>query len=167
MRLPCAWTWSMPAGLCANSKAATPMEACHLEDLLPDSEVRHVVRDHLDHARDIRADDVGDHGIGLREGQDELYYIVKGSLRIEFENEAIDLDGSQFSYRTKRHSPQSQAREECWVLLIEPASTKNTGEVTTPRTRSLEEKAQQAAVRLSGSRSKRAVAPRPARRRAA
>ena len=30
------------------------------------------------------------------EGQDELFYVVKGSLRIEFENEAVDLEQGDF-----------------------------------------------------------------------
>ena len=73
------------------------------------------------------------------EGQDELFYIVKGSLRIEFDNEVIDLKKGDFLTVPSgvRHNPVAQ--EECWVLLIEPASTKHTGEEMTPRTRSLEE----------------------------
>lgn len=72
------------------------------------------------------------------EGQDELFYIVKGSLRIEFENEAVDLEKGDFLTVPSgvRHNPIAQ--EECWVLLIEPASTKHTGEEVTSRTRSLE-----------------------------
>ncbi|GGO93411.1 cupin domain-containing protein [Stakelama pacifica] len=73
------------------------------------------------------------------DGQDELFYIVKGSLRIEFENEAVDLKAGDFLTVPSgvRHNPIAQ--EECWVLLIEPASTKHTGEEMTSRTRSLEE----------------------------
>ena len=73
------------------------------------------------------------------EGQDELFYIVKGSLRIEFEDEAVDLEQGDFLTVPSgvRHNPV--AREECWVLLIEPAATKHTGEEITSRTRSLEE----------------------------
>ena len=73
------------------------------------------------------------------EGQDELFYIVKGSLRIEFENEVVDLEKGDFLTVPSgvRHNPV--AKEECWVLLIEPASTKHTGEETTTRTRSLQE----------------------------
>jgi mannose-6-phosphate isomerase-like protein (cupin superfamily) len=73
------------------------------------------------------------------EGQDELFYIVKGSLRMEFENDAVDLQQGDFLTVPSgvRHNPVAQ--EECWVLLIEPASTKHTGEEMTPRTRSLEE----------------------------
>lgn len=73
------------------------------------------------------------------EGQDELFYIVKGSLRIEFEDRAVELEEGDFLTVPSgvRHNPI--AREECWVLLIEPASTRHTGEEMTSRTRSLEE----------------------------
>ncbi len=71
--------------------------------------------------------------------QDELFYIVKGSLRIEFEDGPIDLAAGDFLTvpRGVRHNPV--AHDECWVLLIEPASTKHTGNEMTSRTRSLEE----------------------------
>lgn len=73
------------------------------------------------------------------DGQDELFYVVKGSLRIEFEDHAIDLQQGDFMTVPSgvRHNPV--AREECWVLLIEPASTKHTGDEMTSRTRSLKE----------------------------
>jgi mannose-6-phosphate isomerase-like protein (cupin superfamily) len=73
------------------------------------------------------------------DGQDELFYIVKGSLRIEFEDGAVDLEEGDFLTVPSgvRHNPVAQ--EECWVLLIEPASTKHTGDAVTSRTRSLEE----------------------------
>jgi len=35
------------------------------------------------------------------------------------------------------HNPV--AEEECWIVLIEPVSTKHTGDVLTERTRSIEE----------------------------
>ncbi|MBP0495044.1 cupin domain-containing protein [Roseomonas indoligenes] len=73
------------------------------------------------------------------DGQDELFYIVKGSLRIEFGDGPVDLEKGDFLTVPSgvRHNPV--ADEECWVLLIEPASTKHTGDEVTPRTRSLEE----------------------------
>lgn len=73
------------------------------------------------------------------DGQDELFYIVKGSLRIDFEEQSVDLKAGDFLTVPSgvRHNPVAQ--EECWVLLIEPASTKHTGEEVTDRTRSLEE----------------------------
>lgn len=73
------------------------------------------------------------------DGEDELFYIVRGSLRIEFEDGPIDLAKGDFLTVPKgvRHNPI--AHEECWVLLIEPASTKHTGDEMTSRTRSLED----------------------------
>ncbi|MBU1253343.1 MAG: cupin domain-containing protein [Alphaproteobacteria bacterium] len=73
------------------------------------------------------------------EGEDELFYVVKGSLVIEFEDGPVALSQGDFLTvpRGVRHNPV--AAQECWVLLIEPASTKHTGEEITPRTRSIEE----------------------------
>ncbi|WP_277970475.1 cupin domain-containing protein [Sphingomonas echinoides] len=73
------------------------------------------------------------------DGQDELFYIVKGSLRIEFETEVVALEQGDFLTVPSgvRHNPV--AEDECWVLLIEPASTLHTGAERTSRTRSLEE----------------------------
>lgn len=71
--------------------------------------------------------------------QDELFYIVRGELRIEFETGWVDLKQGDLLTVPKgvRHNPIAQ--EECWVLLIEPASTKHTGNEVTRRTRTLEE----------------------------
>ncbi|MGO4700769.1 cupin domain-containing protein [Dyella sp. 2RAB6] len=71
--------------------------------------------------------------------EDELFLVIKGRLRIEFEGHAVDLDeGDMLTVpRGVRHNPV--AEEECWVVLIEPVSTKHTGDVQTERTRTLEE----------------------------
>ncbi|MEN3749883.1 cupin domain-containing protein [Sphingomonas sp. HF-S3] len=73
------------------------------------------------------------------DGQDELFYIVRGSLRIEFEEGPVDLNQGDFLTVPSgvRHNPV--ADDECWVLLIEPASTRHTGDEVTPLTRSLDE----------------------------
>lgn len=73
------------------------------------------------------------------DGQDELFYIVKGLLRLEFEDRAVTLNEGDFLTVPSgvRHNPV--AEEECWVLLIEPASTLHTGDEVTSRTRSLAE----------------------------
>ncbi|GLQ99146.1 cupin domain-containing protein [Dyella mobilis] len=71
--------------------------------------------------------------------EDELFHIVKGSMRIELEDGVVELREGDFLTIPKgvRHNPV--ADEECWVLLIEPASTKHTGDEVTPLTRSIEE----------------------------
>lgn len=72
-------------------------------------------------------------------GEDELFFIVKGRLRIEFEDGTVELDEGAFLTVPKgvRHNPI--ADEECWVLLVEPASTQHTGDEVTAQTKSLDE----------------------------
>ena len=74
------------------------------------------------------------------DAEDELFYIVKGRLRIEYEGgEAAHLEAGQFHVvpRNTMHNPV--ADEECWILLIEPVSTKHTGDVVTEKTKSIAE----------------------------
>jgi len=76
------------------------------------------------------------------DGEDELFYVVKGSLRIEFADGSVELSEGDFLTvpRGVRHNPV--AANECWVLLIEPATTKHTGDEMTSRTRTIEEQFQ-------------------------
>ncbi len=73
-------------------------------------------------------------------GQDELFLVLRGRLRIELDGgEEIAIGPGQFYVvpRDVRHNPV--ADEECWVALIEPVHTQHTGDVITDRTRSIEE----------------------------
>ena len=74
--------------------------------------------------------------------EDELFYVLKGSLRIEMEAETIDLAEGQFYVvpRGVRHNPV--AEHECLIMLIERKSTRHTGNEVTPGTRSIEEQLQ-------------------------
>lgn len=71
--------------------------------------------------------------------EDELFYILKGCLRIEMENETVELvEGQAYVVpRGVRHNPV--AHEECLVMLIERKSTLHTGSVMTDKTRTLDE----------------------------
>ena len=72
--------------------------------------------------------------------EDELFFIVKGSLRIQLQGggEVTVGEGELFVVpKDTLHNPV--ADEECWLMLIEPVSTKHTGDVETDRTRSIEE----------------------------
>ncbi|MGN6374455.1 MAG: cupin domain-containing protein [Sphingomonas sp.] len=70
---------------------------------------------------------------------DELFHVVKGALDIEFDDRVVSLKEGDFLTVPKgvRHNPV--AAEECWVLLIEPATTRHTGDTVTPLSRSLDE----------------------------
>ena len=73
------------------------------------------------------------------EGEDELFFILKGRLRIEMESGAVELkEGEAFVVpKGVRHCPV--AEEECHIMLIERKSTPHTGNVVTEQTRSLAE----------------------------
>jgi mannose-6-phosphate isomerase-like protein (cupin superfamily) len=71
--------------------------------------------------------------------EDELFFILKGCLRIELETGTVELSEGDTYVVPKgvRHNPV--AEEECHVMLIERKTTLHTGSAVTDRTRSLEE----------------------------
>ena len=73
------------------------------------------------------------------DSEHELFYILKGKLRIEMEAGAVELsEGEAFVVpKGVRHNPV--ADEECHVMLIERKTTQHTGTEVTPKTRSVEE----------------------------
>jgi mannose-6-phosphate isomerase-like protein (cupin superfamily) len=73
------------------------------------------------------------------ENEDELFYILKGSLTIEMEDRTVVLrEGEAFVVpKGVRHNPV--AEHECHIMLIERKSTLHTGNEVTGKTRSLSE----------------------------
>jgi mannose-6-phosphate isomerase-like protein (cupin superfamily) len=69
--------------------------------------------------------------------EDELFYILKGTLAIEMEDRTVVLhEGESFVVpKGVRHNPV--AEQECHVMLIERKSTLHTGSEVTAKTRSL------------------------------
>lgn len=66
--------------------------------------------------------------------EDELFLVVKGSFTMKLRNRDIEVNEGEFIIipRTVEHLPV--ADEECHVLLLEPKSTLNTGNVRNERT---------------------------------
>ena len=75
-------------------------------------------------------------------GEDELFLVIRGRLRIQLEDGEVAVGPGEFVVvpRGVRHNPV--ADEECWVMLVETVSTQHTGEVVTERTRSIAEQLQ-------------------------
>jgi len=61
--------------------------------------------------------------------EDELFLVVKGQFRIEFRDKTVSLKDGEFIIVPRGVEHQPVADEECWILLFEPASTLNTGNV--------------------------------------
>jgi len=68
------------------------------------------------------------------EHEDELFLVVRGRLRMQLRTGDLLLEPGQLVIvpHGVEHCPA--AEEECWVLLLEPATTLNTGNVENERT---------------------------------
>ena len=68
------------------------------------------------------------------ESEDELFLVVQGSLRIRLRDRELLIQEGEFFIvpRGTEHLPI--ADEECHVVLLEPASTLNTGNIKNDRT---------------------------------
>ncbi|MCI5080754.1 MAG: cupin domain-containing protein [Saprospiraceae bacterium] len=61
--------------------------------------------------------------------EDEMFLIIKGTLKIEFRDKTRILREGEMCIIPKGVEHNPIAEEEVWVMLFEPASTKHTGEV--------------------------------------
>jgi len=63
------------------------------------------------------------------ENEDEMFLVVKGRFRIEFRDRHVRLEEGEFIVVPRGVEHRPVADEEAWILLFEPASTLNTGNV--------------------------------------
>jgi len=73
------------------------------------------------------------------EHEDELFLVVKGRFKMEFKDENARerhewINQGEFIVVPRGVEHRPVAEEECWVVLFEPASTLNTGNVNNERT---------------------------------
>lgn len=66
--------------------------------------------------------------------EDELFLVVRGRFRMELLDGAIELGPGEFLVVPRGVEHRPVADEECEVLLFEPATTLNTGNVRNERT---------------------------------
>lgn len=72
------------------------------------------------------------------ENEDELFLVYRGTLYLDFrDGSTVELNPGEFHIVPKgvEHRPRTVDDEEVWLMLIEPASTKHTGEVETELTK--------------------------------
>ncbi|MEO8770702.1 MAG: cupin domain-containing protein [Ferruginibacter sp.] len=61
--------------------------------------------------------------------EDELFFVVKGKLKIEFRDKVVELGVGEMLIVPKGVEHKPIAEEETWIMLFEPVVTKHTGEV--------------------------------------
>lgn len=72
----------------------------------------------------------GDFVMHQHADEDELFYVIAGQLFIELESETLTLQPGEFVVIPRGVEHRPFAPEEVSVLLFEPVSTLNTGNVT-------------------------------------
>lgn len=68
------------------------------------------------------------------EHEDELFYVLKGRLTIEFRDRSIELGPGECLVVPRGVEHRPVAEEEAHILMFEPAGTLNTGNVRSERT---------------------------------
>lgn len=66
--------------------------------------------------------------------EDEMFLVVKGRFRMEFRDRHVWLEEGEFLIVPRGVEHRPVAEEEAHVLLFEPASTLNTGNLRNERT---------------------------------
>ena len=73
------------------------------------------------------------------EHEDEMFYVVKGRFRMDYREQGNEreewIEEGEFIIVPRRIEHRPFAEEECEVLLFEPASTLNTGNIEDKFTR--------------------------------
>ena len=67
--------------------------------------------------------------------EDELFFVIKGKLRMEFRDKAVEVNEGEFIIVPRGVEHKPVAEEEVHLLLFEPATTLNTGNVENEKTR--------------------------------
>lgn len=66
--------------------------------------------------------------------EDEMFFVVYGKLRIQFEEYEVALNPGEFYIVPKKTKHNPVADEECGIMLIETVTTQHTGDLIIPQT---------------------------------
>jgi len=61
------------------------------------------------------------------EDTDEVFIVIEGKMKIEFENETVELNEGDMYVVAKGIQHKPSAENECKIMLVEPRGVVNTG----------------------------------------
>jgi len=67
--------------------------------------------------------------------EDELFFVVKGSFKMEYRDRTVEVNENEFLIVPRGVEHKPVAEEEVWVMLFEPSSTLNTGDAESDMTK--------------------------------
>ena len=68
------------------------------------------------------------------ENEDELFFVVKGTLTIKLHDKDLTIREGEFVIIPKGVEHMPVAEKEVWIMMLEPKTTSNTGNVENERT---------------------------------
>jgi len=68
------------------------------------------------------------------ENEDELFLVVKGTLTIKLRDKDLTIREGEFAIIPKGVEHMPAAEKEVWIMMLEPKTTSNTGNVENERT---------------------------------
>ncbi|UCE23877.1 MAG: cupin domain-containing protein [Candidatus Zixiibacteriota bacterium] len=72
--------------------------------------------------------------------EDELFYVLKGKLRMFLESqEPFDMNEGEFFIVQRGVKHRVSSDQDCWTILIENKTTKHLGNVKAPHAKSIED----------------------------
>jgi mannose-6-phosphate isomerase-like protein (cupin superfamily) len=67
--------------------------------------------------------------------EDELFLVIKGKLTMEFREKSVEINPGEFIIVPRGVEHRPVADDEVHIVLFEPATTLNTGNIENERTR--------------------------------
>jgi len=69
------------------------------------------------------------------ENEDELFMVIKGKFNMEYRDKTVEINEGDMVIVPRGVEHKPVAEEEVWVMLFEPTSTLNTGNLINERTK--------------------------------
>ncbi|HEY6953944.1 MAG TPA: cupin domain-containing protein [Flavisolibacter sp.] len=75
------------------------------------------------------------HFFHKHDNEDELFMVIKGKFRMEYRDRTVEVNEGEILIVPKGVEHKPVAEDEVWVMLFEPASTLNTGNIVNEKTK--------------------------------